>query len=80
MAIVSSHIITREDKSFGQWVNIHRQRNSHAKNKMRQDRKEVLDEIKFVWHVAASGADVQSSDKIWPVYKQDKAFGRWVPK
>jgi hypothetical protein len=43
-------VVTRrnkEDKSLGQWVS--HQQNLHNNNKLRQDRKEFLDEIGFDW-------------------------------
>jgi hypothetical protein len=39
-----------QDKSLGQWVD--KQRRNHVKNKMRLDRKSLLDKIGFVWKVA----------------------------
>ena len=36
-----------QDKSFGRWVS--RQRSFHNQNNIRLDRKELLDEIEFVW-------------------------------
>jgi uncharacterized protein YbgA (DUF1722 family) len=39
----------KEDKAFGVWVA--RQRTFNTKKKMRQDRKELLDELGFVWKV-----------------------------
>jgi hypothetical protein len=41
-----------QDKSLGLWV-MH-QRTNHAKNKMRPDRKELLDQIGFAWKKAAT--------------------------
>jgi hypothetical protein len=41
-----------QDKSLGLWVMT--QRGRHANNIMRQDRKELLDEIGFVWRVEKS--------------------------
>ena len=38
-----------QDNSLGNWV--FTQRMNHTKNKMRQDRKELLDEVEFVWKV-----------------------------
>jgi hypothetical protein len=80
------------DKSLGFWV--HTQQNLHSKNNLRRDRKELLDEIGFVWRVD-SGAD---ADKRWHQqyeklvefrrksghcivprrYEQDKSLGIWV--
>jgi nitrate reductase assembly molybdenum cofactor insertion protein NarJ len=36
-----------QHKSLGQWV--HTQRKVYTKNKMRQDRKELLDQLNFFW-------------------------------
>jgi uncharacterized protein YbgA (DUF1722 family) len=42
----------QEDMSLGKWVDTQRQ--FHCKNKMRQDRKELLEKIGFVWKVGRS--------------------------
>jgi hypothetical protein len=42
----------QEDISFGKWVV--NQRQSHSKNKLRLDRKGLLDELEFVWRVDLS--------------------------
>ena len=42
------------DKALGSWVST--QRNLHTKNKLRQDRKELLDELGFVWKVESRAA------------------------
>jgi DNA-directed RNA polymerase subunit N (RpoN/RPB10) len=49
-----------QDKSLGQWIN-NRQRTYLNQNKMRQDRKEILDELGFVWSVDSAG----NNDKQW---------------
>jgi uncharacterized protein YbgA (DUF1722 family) len=76
------------DKSLGIWVA--KQRNLHVNNKIRQDRKRILDEIEFVWKA--------DHDKLWHQqykklvefkrkkghclvpqrYEQDKSLGQWV--
>jgi hypothetical protein len=48
-----------QDKSLGRWF--HTQRNFHAKNKIRLDRKELLDEIGFVWKASDDIAARRSS-------------------
>ena len=77
--------------SLGTWVN--NQRQFHTKNTIRLDRKELLDEIGFVWRAKTEGDDekwLQQYKKLVEFkqknghcmvpsrYKQDKAFGRWV--
>jgi hypothetical protein len=47
-----------EDTFLGKWVD--RQRVAHTKNKMRQDRKGLLDEIGFVWKVK-----VDTNSALW---------------
>jgi hypothetical protein len=49
----------KEDLVLGMWVS--RQRKSHSNNKIRLDRKELLDEIGFVWKVR-----IGYTDEIWP--------------
>jgi hypothetical protein len=49
-----------QDKSLGQWVD--KQRRNHVKNKMRLDRKSLLDEIGFVWKVVADRARASTTD------------------
>ena len=72
-----------QDKAFGRWVT--NQRQLHHNNKMRQDRKELLDEIGFVWRVNnhldvrrganRTAAPVSSDDKKWHLqYKKLVAF------
>jgi hypothetical protein len=80
-----------QDKSLGNWVSM--QRKHHNTNKLRQDRKRILDEIGFAWK-----DDGASNDKLWhqqyeklvefkrknghcrvPTrYKDDKSLGTWV--
>jgi hypothetical protein len=48
------------DKSLGIWVS--EQRKNHNNNKMRPDRKKLLDEIGFVWK---ADADRNTNDKLW---------------
>jgi hypothetical protein len=43
-----------QDKSLGRWVDT--QRTYHNNNKLRLDRKELLDEIGFVWKAVAARA------------------------
>jgi uncharacterized protein YbgA (DUF1722 family) len=77
-----------QHKTLGQWVA--KQRNLHVNNKIRQDRKRILDEIEFVWKA--------DHDKLWHQqykklvefkrkkghclvpqrYEQDKSLGQWV--
>jgi hypothetical protein len=47
-----------QDKSLGNWV--HTQRYCHNNNRMRQDRKTILDEIGFAWK-----DDGVEFDKLW---------------
>ena len=51
------------DKSLGRWVGT--QRDRHGNNKMQPDRKELLDEIGFVWKVDCIAARVPLQDKKW---------------
>jgi hypothetical protein len=50
----------QEDMSLGKWVGT--QRGNHAKNKIRSDRKVLLDEIGFVWKVDTVGARCSTKD------------------
>jgi hypothetical protein len=51
-----------QDKSLGQWVQ--KQRSNHKNNKLRPDRKELLDEIGFAWK--DEGAPTfKPDDKLW---------------
>jgi hypothetical protein len=93
----NGHCITpingyEHDKAFGNWVC--RQRCIHASNKMRPERKDLLDELEFVWRVEIA----DNQDKQWrqqyeklvefkrknghcmvpKVYEQDKSLGTWV--
>jgi hypothetical protein len=80
-----------EDTSLGMWVNTQRQ--FHSKNAIRLDRKELLDDIGFVWK-----ARVANTDKSWHqqykrlvefkqtnghcivprTYQEDISLGMWV--
>jgi hypothetical protein len=58
------------DKSLGNWV--HRQRTFHTQNKIRQDRKDLLNELEFVWrvdnaewHPDSVSARGNSADRKW---------------
>jgi hypothetical protein len=54
----------KQDKSLGMWVDT--QRVVHTKNKMRQDRKELLDDIGFVWKAdGIATTHVSGDDKKW---------------
>ena len=52
----------KEDKSLGYWVS--KQRAFHSTNKLRQDRKELLDELGFVWKVYNLAARSSTKDDI----------------
>jgi hypothetical protein len=59
-----------QDKSLGPWVN--KQRTYHTRNKMRQDRKDLLDELEFTWSVDSAVGNADSlagrrfvDDKKW---------------
>jgi hypothetical protein len=52
--------VYEQDKSLGKWVN--NQRNNHNKNKMRPDRKELLDKIGFAWKHVALAAPAPTTD------------------
>jgi hypothetical protein len=80
-----------QDTSLGIWV--HTQRTWHKDNKLRPDRKRILDEIGFSWK-----PDGKPDDKLWhqqhekllefkringhcmvpSKYEQDKSLGTWV--
>ena len=75
------------DKSFGRWVLT--QRKLHTNNKLRQDRKRLLDELEFVWNVCnyewhqqyekLVEFKRQNDHCIVPTgYEQDKSFGWWI--
>jgi hypothetical protein len=49
-----------QDKSLGHWVDT--QRRNHVINKMRLDRKRILDEIGFVWNVRARAVRSSTTD------------------
>jgi hypothetical protein len=53
----------KKDMALGTWVG--NQRGRHTNNEMRQDRKELLDELGFAWKVRATGADNKKHDKYW---------------
>jgi hypothetical protein len=50
----------QEDMSLGKWVGTQRVR--HVNNKMRQDRKELLDELGFVWKAGTVAARSSTTD------------------
>jgi hypothetical protein len=52
-----------QDKSLGIWVRT--QRNYHKQNKLRQDRKRILDEIGFAWNAEGARNLGHSEQKIW---------------
>jgi hypothetical protein len=52
----------KQDKSLWQWVRT--QRRNHNNNKMRPDRKKILDEIGFVWKLDGTHTMYQY-DKLW---------------
>jgi hypothetical protein len=82
----------KQDKSLGIWVN--KQRCFHTTNRIRLDRKGLLDDIGFVWTVSHHNYD----DKLWhqqyeklveykrsngncmvpKSYEQDNSLGSWV--
>jgi hypothetical protein len=84
----------QEDKFLGQWVS--HQRTFHKYNKLRLDRKGILDEIGFVWKAYTDN----ENDKLWHQqyeklvefkrkkghclvprkYELDKSLGMWVSK
>jgi hypothetical protein len=78
----------QEELFLGNWVG--KQRGRHAKNKMRQDRKELLDEIGFVWRVEKYapwekqyGKLVEFKQKnghcrVPKRYQKDLSLGKWV--
>jgi DUF2075 family protein len=51
------------DKSLGGWVG--HQRRIYAENTMPEDRKQLLDELGFVWKVDRAGADASLSQREW---------------
>ena len=50
----------KQDKPFGGWVS--KQRILHTKKKIRQDRKELLEEIGFVWKLDNLSARSSTTD------------------
>ena len=73
-----------QDKSPGWWVND--QRTCHTKNKMPQDRKELLDALGFVWKAGSLAARLSDRDKKWSQHRvklikfQQKSGNCVVPK
>jgi hypothetical protein len=51
-----------QDKSLGEWV--HGQRKNHTKNKLRLDRKRILDAIGFAWEYDGAHT-LNQNDKLW---------------
>jgi hypothetical protein len=78
----------QEDPSLGMWVVTQRQ--SHGKNKLRLDHKELLDEIGFAWNVKQTWH--QQYEKLAEFkrknghclvpfrYQEDPSLGNWVYK
>jgi hypothetical protein len=54
-----------KDKSLREWIST--QRKHHNKNKMRPDRKELLDKIGFVWKYVTLAARASTNDVRGPV-------------
>jgi uncharacterized protein YbgA (DUF1722 family) len=80
-----------QDKSLGEWVSTQRQ--YHKDKKLRLDRKELLDEIGFVWkNEELESQWNQQHEKLVEFkrknghcmvpqsYEQDKSLGEWVSK
>jgi uncharacterized protein YbgA (DUF1722 family) len=55
--------IYEQDKSLGQWVS--NQRSIHTIASMRQDRKDLLDEIGFAWENSEEAHSYKPDDKLW---------------
>ena len=55
--------LCKQDKPLGGWVST--QRNVYAKDAIRQDRKDLLDEIGFVWKADMIAARICGDDKKW---------------
>jgi uncharacterized protein YbgA (DUF1722 family) len=55
----------QEDVALGNWVANQRLRQFRGNNKMRQDRKELLDELGFVWRVVKSAPARTDKEKLW---------------
>jgi hypothetical protein len=53
----------KKDKSLGIWVT--NQRSYHAREILRQDRKELLDKLGFVWRVDKADADASLTQRKW---------------
>jgi hypothetical protein len=77
-----------EDVALGMWVN--KQRRSHSNNKIRLDRKGLLEEIGFVWRVNKSTLWNKQYEKLVEFkrkhgnclvprsYQEDVSLGNWV--
>jgi hypothetical protein len=52
-----------KDKSLGKWVG--NQRQYYAENTMPEDRKQLLDELGFVWKIDKADADASLSQREW---------------
>jgi uncharacterized protein YbgA (DUF1722 family) len=55
----------KQDKSLGLWV--HTQRKVHNTNKIRQDRKRILNEIGFTWKIEVA-YNFKPDDKLWHLH------------
>jgi uncharacterized protein YbgA (DUF1722 family) len=77
----------QEDASLGNWVS--KQRQVHAKNNMRQDRKDLLNKIGFVWNVEdhqwkkqyeklVEFKRKQGNCVVPQKYEEDVTLGTWV--
>jgi hypothetical protein len=74
-----------KDVSLGMWINTQRQ--FHSKNKLRLDRKVLLDDIGFVWKVRAWNAQYEKLVEFKQTnghclvpqgYEKDVSLGMWV--
>jgi hypothetical protein len=76
-----------EDMSLGKWVD--KQRQSHSKNKLQLDRKDLLEDIGFVWNVENHQWHLQyqklvafkrknGNCHVPSTYQKDPSFGTWV--
>jgi hypothetical protein len=72
MAIALWHEGTSKTRLLEQWVRT--QRKSHTKNKIRLDRKKILDEIGFAYWKAEGADNFKPYDKLWH-QQYDKALG-----
>jgi uncharacterized protein YbgA (DUF1722 family) len=80
----------QEDWALGKWVDT--QRGAHTKNEMRQHRKELLEEIGFVWRFDKSAEWNKQYEKLVEFnrknghflvpfrYQEDLSFGVWVSR